>query len=683
MKKRIAWSVVGIILLAVALVSCGNMLAHTGGGSEEGGGAGNSSGGTRTGAKLLSLVVENYGEHFGNGPSNSVAGGPLRTIVGDPYAHNDVTFFFWGEDSTGATRAPEQVTVVPDPAKQNKEGTVGINLTPGSWDLTLAAVPTVALGGVNTGDKDDILANAALKGEAHVDTINAETVRFTLRSDGLEGVAPRVTVNVTTAGNWFDSLKWDAYAGIYDLLSGNTIPNAQEEDITATLNPSATYIKQDIKPGKYAFKVFFTEKGVKENVIATWSDTIIIHAKKDLNQTVEIPELIDKAPDAPTDFKVGWQTAKADVDAINFYEATFNWVRGASKNESEFVLELMEIGAETAPDRTPIGMQTLWERLAPGGVAQPGITVIQYDSTVYGQVDKWTEGSLAAANTEIKLLLPMDSRYIVRMKAVNAGGDSPYVYADLAQQLGGLQQFQKVINLYKVRYELDGGDWQNGPNAPNTTNNYTEYFVEEDAPQVTIHMPGGGTTLQKNTKDWAAWQKGDGTLYPVDAQGTALKKYDEGKSLILTAKYGSAGGAYEWEIFDDKTYDIQNGWVVVEPLVKTPGAGGALDPDPAFDLAAGTVGVRRTPGGSGYTINFKLTVPQQTPNWNYDVVGLEINRGGSGVYKNQQKAAAVNTATTFEVDVSTWPTGKYQCTLVAYMGRTVVSKPITLTIADN
>ena len=74
MKTKIAWGVAGLVLLATVLVSCGNMLAHTGQGGSSGAGNSSSGEGSRVGSKTLSLVIANYGEHFGNGATNSIVG---------------------------------------------------------------------------------------------------------------------------------------------------------------------------------------------------------------------------------------------------------------------------------------------------------------------------------------------------------------------------------------------------------------------------------------------------------------------------------------------------------------------------------------------------------------------------------------------------------------------------------
>lgn len=677
MKKRIAWSVVGIILLAVALVSCGNMLAHTGGGSGEGGGAGNSGGGTRTGAKTLSLVVENYGEHFGNGPSNSVAGGSLRTIVGDPYDSTQVTFYLWGESSTGTALQPKQVNVTPAP--DNKSGTVTVDLNPGSWDLTLAAVPTVNVGQiVDPNVSSNILDKATLAGEAHVDTMNASTVRFTLRSDGL-GAPSAVTVNVQADTAWFDNARWTAHAGIYDILTGNLVANATKDDISVQLTggQTASYSKTNIAPGKYLFKVSFATVASPDVVIATWSDTIIIYAAKDLTSTVVIPNIIGVKPANPTDFQTGWEKAKAEV-VPNLYQVTFNWVRGNTKNETGFELELMDIGDEAVPTAgTPDQIQLKWEALQ--GTHQDKI--IKHDSSVYGNQDKWADGSLGSASEDITLLLPLDARYLARLRAINYSGESDYVYVDLTQAPGGTELFKKIINVFKVRYELDGGNWTGGPNDPNGMDDYTEYHAEDDAVPVSIQKPDGvNGTLEKGGNNWAAWRKSDGIRYPFTIGGD-LEEYTDEKSLVLTALYGGgASGVFDYVIYDDKDYLIQEPWLKIETTV-TPGVAGQFTVDPQLDFAKGTVGVKRTKGGSDYKVLVKLNL--NTNPWNYDLVSLRVEGYGSTQFNTTQKAAVIGTDTTFEVDVSNWPTGLYQCLLIAQKGRTVVSKPITLTIADN
>ena len=663
MKKRIVWSVAGLVMLATALVSCGNMLAHTGGDPGGGGGsAGNSSGaGARAGGKSLSLVVANYGEHFGNA-TRAAAGGSLRTIVGDPYDSANVKFWLWGESSTGTVRAPEEVAITPG---AGKEGTVNVNLDPGSWNLTLAAVPTTVPDPGDTPNK--ILENAALAGVAHVDTMHANTVRFMLRSDGL--VKPS-NVTIEIQANWFDDTKWKATAGIYDLLTGQKIQQAQITDITAQLKNNATYTATDVPPGKYLFKVIFSTPDPNSVEIATWSDVLIVLAAKNETHTVVIPNIMGEKADVPTGFKAGWKQDAPEKRALNSYEVTFNWTRGAKNNETGFELELMDVG----DDKTPGNTEARWQALQ-GTVGQDKIT--KYDSGVYGHLDKWVDGSLGAGSEEIVLLLPLDRRYLARIRAVNYAGDSDYVYVDLAQQIAGLGQFEGVINVFKVRYGLDGGTWNNGPNAPNTTNDYTEYH-KESTQAVTIKKPdgtGADGTLEKGADPWTAWRKSDGTLYDF----TAGTNYTDNKSLILTALYGgAASGKFEYEIYNDKDYNIVDAWLTIEA---TQTGGGAFTVDPQLDFAAGTVGVKRTKGGTDYKVVVKLKL--DGTQWNYDWVNLKVTAFGRTPFEMTKPAAAVGADNTFEVDVSNWNPGIYQCLLMAGKGRTIVSKPLTLTLADN
>lgn len=677
MKTKIAWGVAGLVLLATVLVSCGNMLAHTGQGGSSGAGNSSSGEGSRAGSKTLSLVVANYGEHFGNGATKSIVGGPLRTIVGDAYDSTEVTFFLWGESTTGTPLAPAEVTVTPDAGQQNMSGTVSVDLDPGAWNLTLAAVPTNNVGRiVDRTQGTSILDQAALMGEAHVDTMNANTVRFVLRSDGL-GASSNVTVTVTAEGDWFDNAKWDADAGIYDILTGNLIANAQKKDISADLTRgvnSAPYAVTDIAPGKYIFKVDFTEAG-QDPVIASWSDTIIVYAAKGLTELVAIPNILGLPPEEPTDFKVGWERTKAEV-VPNFYQVTFQWSRGVSKNETGFELELMNIGAESAPTTgSATDMENRWTALT----ATHADKIIPYDSSIYGKLDKWSSGSLGYGSEEIVLLLPLDTRYLARIRAKNYSGESDYTYIDLTQQVTATEQFSTVINMFKVRYELNGGSWTAGPNAPNPTDDFTEYFSENTTQAVIIKKPDGTDgTLTKGGNQWAAWKKSDGTRYPFDAGN--LREYAEEKSLILTALYGGgASGVFDYEIYDDRAYDIIQDWLTVETS-KT--GGGAFDVNPALDFGKGTVGVERTAGGTDYKVVFKLNL-NTTPGWNYDLVSLKVDGFGSNHFNVTKNAVDAGQDNTFEVDVSNWPAGIYQCLLTGQMGRTIVSKPITLTIADN
>ena len=297
-------------------------------------------------------------------------------------------------------------------------------------------------------------------------------------------------------------------------------PTTTPPTTTPDFSVATAYHSSPVLPGTYTFEISFSN-GTKTY---TWSDRIIILPGQATQKVIGIPPIIEKVPLAPNYLNVAYIDPESTT--TEYYNAEFVWDSKGNdgtndveiNNEEKFELELMEIPA--AVDKTKITEYVTaladsnatdttkaqaWETIkttatAAGGkdivwstkdgttnTAAPGSTAVNVDTKVfYGNLETYVAGSLQKNNQYAIFKLPLGSRYIARIRAVNDAGASSWVYADLSQDIKGakanpntnvkianeldvstitgmegcitaLHFTSDTINRYRVTYALSGG----------------------------------------------------------------------------------------------------------------------------------------------------------------------------------------------------------------------------------
>jgi hypothetical protein len=547
----------------------------------------------------------------------------------------DWEFYLWGTDEvTAAAIAPKKVTftaVTTDTS--GSTGKVALDLGSSKYKLVLAAVK----GTTTESTPDGIKGKATYVGYANVDTRTTSSIKFVISSDGLTGESV-VTLTVkydglTTAdpkGSWdtddVDAVKNGTYgtytisASIQNRATGAALASSTSPVTATDFFGSGAAYSATVQAGTYNFVVSFAN--ATSGKTYEYSDTIIVLANNPFSQTVLVPDVIETAPKAPENFKVGYIEPDSVKDGE--YNAVLHW-DDVSTNEKYFRIEIWDL-PDTAPEITAaIDDKTKW------GTEISGITTTnlkEYEQDFYGNINKgWVSGSLLKNNKNVVLKLSLGHKYIMRIAALNDAVDKTtanYAYAtyDLGAAASNADDYTSTdtaydngtvysplpfyladkneteanaykknttvanfANLYRLTYHLNGGTLTLDSNVAATTNDVVAYLTQDYSTGVAILEPFKNPDaavaadktypgLIKLTNRWTSWRTGqvEGTLYPYDdttpnpvtdaTEGVtyyAPNKYKGYANLDLFASYAVA--AADVERYNDAKYAFADGEV--------------------------------------------------------------------------------------------------------------------------
>jgi len=544
-------------------------------------------------------------------------------------------FYLWGTDEvTAAAIAPKKVTFTADAGDTSgSTGKVALDLGSSKYKLVLAAVK----GTTTESTPDGIKGKATYVGYANVDTRTTSSIKFVISSDGLTGESV-VTLTVkydglTTAdpkGSWdtddVAAVKDGTYgtytisASIQNRATGAALASSTSPVTATDFFGSGAAYSATVQAGTYNFVVSFAN--ATSGKTYEYSDTIIVLANNPFSQTVLVPDVIETAPKAPENFKVGYIEPDSVKDGE--YNAVLHW-DDVSTNEKYFRIEIWDL-PDTAPEITAaIDDKTKW------GTEISGITTTnlkEYEQDFYGNINKgWVSGSLLKNNKNVVLKLSLGHKYIMRIAALNDAVDKTtanYAYAtynlgaaasnaddytstDTAYDNGTVYSplpfyladkneteanaYKKnttvanFANLYRLTYHLNGGTLTLDSNVAATTNDVVAYLTQDYSTGVAILEPFKNPDaavaadktypgLIKLTNRWTSWRTGqvEGTLYPYDdttpnpvtdaTEGVtyyAPNKYKGYANLDLFASYAVA--AADVERYNDAKYAFADGEV--------------------------------------------------------------------------------------------------------------------------
>lgn len=528
----------------------------------------------------------NFGEATSNGS---------RTILPDAEVCNDLFFYLCSKNNTAGETAwstPVNVTVTPKTSDTTgRTGEVIINLTKADYDFELFAVQKKgATTPPSYANETNLKSAAVLVAYANADIRNDDTVSFYMTAEGL------TTKGDVALYLYTDGWKLSDFPDFVN-SSTPVSPNAKltYTKKTGTNAEGATYsgsesgagfglfdaaptpapdytdakvYKANVDPGTYNFELSFTN-GTKTY---TWSDRIIVLPGKVTQKVIGIPLVIEKVPLAPNYLNVAYIDPESTT--TEYYNAEFVWDSKGNdgtanveiNNEEKFELQLLSVPSTVADTEittyesalsaatTDEARATAWTSLSATamGASAGGTTVVW--STVdgstntastgsavnvntrvfYGNLDTWVSGSLQKNNQYAIFKLPLGSRYVARIRAVNAAGASSWVYADLSKDIKGetsnaavtlattaldassivgtkdaLHFTSKTINRYRVTYDLSGGTLTQGTITStvvtsgtantDTTNLATVYYYCQKFNTVTT--TGSGTTATTTYAD--------------------------------------------------------------------------------------------------------------------------------------------------------------------------------------
>lgn len=652
--KKIFRNCIGALALLLGLAGCQNSLE---GDSVSGDGI--------EGLRTLTVEIKNYSEFVEESSVQANRFASARSIMPDAFTTADtLSYYLYGKASNGEEKKWTLVTV--------DAGKFSLDVEPYNWNLTLA----VTADAKTIADADELATvkgKAVLIGYAAVDlTRHANSASFTLKPDGLT-TPGKVKLTTSLEGSWTipDNIE-SVRLGIYNFTKGTVVNYSDDSSTVVTATKSAGTIafpstfgdsSKDLAPGTYTFKVEFLN--AKAECEAEWSDSIVILPGKTNDKPVAVPNVIGAKPAAATDFTASYVDGTKD-STPGFYDVMFEWNGDACINERSFEIDLLEVTGKTVA-AIPTD-DTTWDSV----VTDSGKTAVTYGSKVISD-PFYVEGSLLANNTSLTMKLPLGKAYVARIRAVNRAGSSDNAYVTVGTGKGTGTVFEGTfINLFRIRYNLQGGTYTPATGTAQTTP-IVDYASKEIAYRVPDTSDAATTnTLVKNSLSWTKWKKADNTY--VDT--TATPKYSGPENIDLYACYTTDADV---DIFDAADYKLDASWITVgKNNVALTGT------DPSYTVSVSKAAALETNGDLTWTITVADSGAEPiTTGFAYDSVKIEVSAFGNTYYTQTQANVAVGTPATFtQTGAKLLESGIYNVKITATAGTTTVTLPVVLTITD-
>lgn len=650
--KKIFRNCIGALALLLGLAGCQNSLE---GDSVSGDGI--------EGLRTLTVEIKNYSEFVEESSVQANRFAPARSIMPDAFTTADtLSYYLYGKASNGEEKKWTLVTV--------DAGKFSLDVEPYNWNLTLA----VTADAKTIADADELATvkgKAVLIGYAAVDlTRHANSASFTLKPDGLT-TPGKVKLTTSLEGSWTipDNIE-SVRLGIYNFTKGTVVNYSDDSSTVVTATKSAGTIafpstfgdsSKDLAPGTYTFKVEFLN--AKAECEAEWSDSIVILPGKTNDKPVAVPNVIGAKPAAATDFTASYVDGTKD-STPGFYDVMFEWNGDACINERSFEIDLLEVTGKTVA-AIPTD-DTTWD----SAVTDSGKTAVTYGAAVI-EDQLYVEGSLLANNTSLTMKLPLGKAYVARIRAVNRAGSSDNAYVTVGTGKGTGTVFEGTfINLFRIRYNLQGGTYTPATGTAQTTP-IVDYASKEIAYRVPDTSDAATTnTLVKNSLSWKKWKKADNTY--VDT----TEKYSGPANIDLYACYTTDATV---TIFDAADYKLDAAWITV-------GEGSAtLTGTESCTLTLSKATALNTDGALIWTVNVadKGETSPITGKFAYDSVTIKVSAFGNTYYTQIKADVAVGTPATFtQTGAKLLESGIYNVMITATEGTTTVTLPVVLTITD-
>lgn len=653
--KKIFRNCIGALALLLGLAGCQNSLE---GDSVSGEGI--------EGLRTLTVEIKNYSEFVEESSVQANMFAPARSIMPDAFKTSDtLSYYLYGKASNGEEKEWTSVTV--------ENGKFTLDVEPYNWNLTLAVTADAATKITEADDLAAVKGKAVLIGYAAVDlTRHANSASFTLKPDGLT-TPGKVKLTTSLEGNWTipDNIE-SVRLGIYNFTKGTVVNYSDDSSTVVTVTKSAGTIafpstfgddQKNIAPGTYTFKVEFLN--AKDECEAEWSDSLVILPGKTNKTAVSVPNVTGTPPAAATAFTASYVAGTED-STPGFYDVKFEWDGTACVNERNFEIDLLEVtGSTVAAIPTD---DTTWD----SAVTDSGKTAVTYGSKVISD-PFYVEGSLLANNTSLTMKLPLGKAYVARIRAVNRAGSSDNAYVTVGTGKGTGTVFEGTfINLFRIRYNLQGGTYTPATGTAQTTP-IVDYASKEIAYRVPDTSDAATTnTLVKNSLSWTKWKKADNTY--VDT--TATPKYSGPENIDLYACYTTDADV---DIFDAADYKLDASWITVgKNNVALTGT------DPSYTVSVSKAAALETNGD----LTWRITVADSgaepiTGTFAYDSVKIEVSAAGINRYTQIKADVAVGTRATFtQTGAKLLESGIYNVKITATAGTTTVTLPVVLTITD-
>lgn len=270
----------------------------------------------------------------------------------------------------------------------------------------------------------NIKDKAVLSSVIYKDTRYSSELNFELSSAGINKNG-FLKLKIFTTSNWECNLdKYSVTATLYNLKSeaaGNwTISSLPKSGETLSdfqiKSPDSGF-----ENGTYNLNIEFCDKNTGAKYI--YSSGVYIYGNQTTEQSVYIPDIIVYAPAAPSDFTASYKI----MDSGSAYYADFSWSDN-SNNEHYFEMEVKKLDSSVS-DTSLKGSADDFSLSGESVVLGTSLSETYYDSTVNAGSNLLHH---SGSKMSVKLKFALGEKYIVRLRAVNDGGESDWCYLNLS-----------------------------------------------------------------------------------------------------------------------------------------------------------------------------------------------------------------------------------------------------------
>ena len=498
-----------------------------------------------------------------------------RTILPD-YEASDFKYYLIYKDMYGGTswEIEKDIEFV---ATSATTGTLTKTFSPSYYAFYLYALtPERAQAwedaNVSTINESTLISYASLKAHTYIDLTNSDSLTFRLKANEYSKGKGGFTVTINHTNGWSVDTSYRITVGIYDIATQELVYPSEAEVIkpygaqgggTVTNYVFETPTAYSLSTGTYSLAVVY-EHYANGVVVSeyTYSEKITIMMNQVSTGSLNIPYFLDDAPAAPSCLIAGYQDPSDS--SSGYYSVNFAWCDN-SNIEQYFKLQLIDIKGSslvTLPQNDS-EWDTLFASYGSGGTSA-GLSVTGTDN-VYTE-----KGTLYKNTTSLTLSFPLGKRYVARLCATNAIGDSDWTYLILPQATTytdpdddtksasletGFDFFDsdvQTINRYRVSYVLDDGTFSATDSAGSSVSVPAELFYESQ------HNSSGISVLSLDGVTQNSYLAEDGTAVSAATltASTGLGYWSEWNAVSYTAQYVQSpvnyiSGIYYYEYDSD------------------------------------------------------------------------------------------------------------------------------------
>lgn len=446
-----------------------------------------------------------------------------------------------------------------------KRGSFSLPFTLSDYQFSLYAVPTGALAAITDPSVSDISTKSLFVGTANADLRFNDEVTFHMKANSSSNGKGSINITLKHENNWPIPKGYKVTVGLYNVDDKNDTPKyptgTAEELIDATSEEKKMESKifqctttSAIDQGEYNLVVKYNKinaDGTTVEKTYEYSEKVIILMNQMSTGTVIIPEILEKKPAAPDNFKAQFKDPKDSTK--NSYEVNFTW-EDKSNNEREFIIDLLTLDDAIGYLKLP-ATDDEWNAI--------NQTPVSYNRATFDTADNKVDGSLNKGNTSATFYLELEKRYIARICASNDAGKSDWVYLTWQDAVtNDWQAFEssvQTINRFRITYNLNGGNFAAAdPDGGSVANPPAlVYYASQHTtfPETTPAVPAASTTHNVilspdgiTTQNWVTNIKGKDTIETA----TAITLTKEGNYFLKWTKGAEGGTDY------DTTVTVEN-----------------------------------------------------------------------------------------------------------------------------